>query len=118
VIRQTVARVDLQAIKSNFRAIADFLGARARIIAVVKANAYGHGAQQVALALEEAGAAMLACADIEEGIVLREASAICAACSTIASHRRSRRPGLRARFRPQRHAREPGSAATSRSIPA
>jgi alanine racemase len=73
VIRQTVARVDLQAIKSNFRAIADFLGARARIIAVVKANAYGHGAQQVALALEEAGAAMLACADIEEGIVLREA---------------------------------------------
>jgi alanine racemase len=40
---------------------------------VVKANAYGHGAAQVALALEEAGAAMLACADIEEGIVLRDA---------------------------------------------
>ena len=43
------------------------------MIAVVKANAYGHGAPQVALALEEAGAAMLACADIEEAIVLREA---------------------------------------------
>ena len=37
------------------------------IIAVVKANAYGHGAAQVGLALEAAGAAMLACADIEEG---------------------------------------------------
>jgi alanine racemase len=44
-----------------------------RLIGVVKANAYGHGATQVALALEAAGAAMLACADIEEAIVLREA---------------------------------------------
>src|SRR5215831_5681896 len=45
-----------------------------RVIAVVKANAYGHGASEVGLALERAGAAMLACADIEEGIVLRRAS--------------------------------------------
>ena len=43
------------------------------IIAVVKANAYGHGSERVALALEQAGATMLACADIEEGIVLRQA---------------------------------------------
>ena len=43
------------------------------MIAVVKANAYGHGAERVALALEQAGATMLACADIEEGIVLRRA---------------------------------------------
>ncbi len=43
------------------------------MIAVVKANAYGHGAERVALALEQAGAAMLACADIEEGVVLRRA---------------------------------------------
>ena len=40
---------------------------------MVKANAYGHGSAEVGLALEEAGAAMLACADIEEGIVLRDA---------------------------------------------
>ncbi|HTL44704.1 MAG TPA: alanine racemase [Vicinamibacterales bacterium] len=45
-----------------------------RIIAVVKANAYGHGAVPVGLALERAGAAMLACADIEEGVVLRRGS--------------------------------------------
>src|SRR4029079_721658 len=44
-----------------------------RVIAVVKANAYGHGAIDVGLTLERAGAAMLACADIEEGIVLRRA---------------------------------------------
>ena len=71
--RPTVARVDLQAIRSNFQAISTFLGGRSRVIAVVKANAYGHGASQVARALEDAGAAMLACADIEEGLALREA---------------------------------------------
>src|SRR6185503_5826478 len=43
------------------------------VIAVVKANAYGHGAGQVALALEDAGADLLACADIEEGAALRAA---------------------------------------------
>jgi alanine racemase len=73
MIRPTVARVDLQAIRSNLRTITEFLNGRAAVIAVVKANAYGHGATQVALAVEEAGAAMLACADIEEAIVLREA---------------------------------------------
>jgi alanine racemase len=76
MIRPTVARVDLAAIRSNFAAIADFLSRGTtrvpQIIAVVKANAYGHGAVQVARALEDAGAAMLACADIEEGIVLRQ----------------------------------------------
>ncbi len=81
MIRPTVARVDLRAIESNLRAIADLVSVSAsrvpdpapRIIAVVKANAYGHGAAPVGLALERAGAAMLACADIEEGIALRRA---------------------------------------------
>jgi len=99
VVRSTVAHVDLGALRNNFRAIREFVEsapggpqgpplrspgaersagpsgpARApAIIAVVKANAYGHGADRVALALEEAGATMLACADIEEGIMLRRA---------------------------------------------
>lgn len=81
MIRSTVARVDLAALKSNFAAIREFLSSGGPsseppapgIIAVVKANAYGHGAAAVALALEQAGATMLACADIEEGIVLRSA---------------------------------------------
>jgi alanine racemase len=82
MIRPTVARVDLAAIEQNLSAISAFLGAASRtpypaprVIAVVKANAYGHGAADVGLALERAGAAMLACADIEEGIVLRRAGA-------------------------------------------
>jgi alanine racemase len=89
VIRQTVARIDLGAVEANLRSISALLSARPgspaarsaprtallapRVIAVVKANAYGHGASEVGLALERAGAAMLACADIEEGIVLRRA---------------------------------------------
>jgi alanine racemase len=78
MIRPTVARVDVGAIKRNFRRIVEHL-ARERsagppgVIAVVKANAYGHGAAQVARALEDAGADLLACADIEEGAVLRAA---------------------------------------------
>ena len=78
MIRPTLARVDLGALKSNFRNIVDYLAherpERApRPIAVVKANAYGHGAAEVACALEDAGADLLACADIEEGAVLRAA---------------------------------------------
>jgi alanine racemase len=83
MIRPTVAQVDLGAIKRNFRNIAAYLssdGAAAlprrsppKLIAVVKANGYGHGAGQVARALESAGADLLACADIEEGATLRAA---------------------------------------------
>jgi alanine racemase len=78
MIRPTVARIDLDALKSNYRLIVDHLAADGAVrppgvIAVVKANAYGHGAAQVALALEDAGADLLACADIEEGAALRAA---------------------------------------------
>jgi alanine racemase len=77
MIRPTVARVDLGAVRRNFRLISEHLGAGAvrapRPIAVVKANAYGHGAPQIARALEDAGADLLACADIEEGAALRAA---------------------------------------------
>ena len=78
MIRPTVARVDLHALKSNYRHIAEHLAREqparpTRPIGVVKANAYGHGAGQVARALEDAGADLLACADIEEGAVLRDA---------------------------------------------
>lgn len=83
MVRPTRARINLHALQANFRAIAGYLrqeqerGGRAAavpgIIAVVKANAYGHGSARVGLALEQAGATMLACADIEEGVALRQA---------------------------------------------
>src|SRR5262245_61891332 len=82
MIRPTVARVDLNLLKYNYRRIVEHVSAEASrqassnppgVTAVVKANAYGHGAGQVARALEDAGADLLACADIEEGAVLRAA---------------------------------------------
>jgi alanine racemase len=77
MVRPTVARVDLRALQSNFRHIVEYLQSDPkrdmRVIAVVKANAYGHGAPQIARALEDAGADVLACADIEEGAALRNA---------------------------------------------
>jgi len=77
MIRPTVARVDLNALKTNYRYLAAHVAAdesrQTTIIAVVKANAYGHGAAQVAGALEDAGATTLACADLEEGATLRAA---------------------------------------------
>jgi alanine racemase len=77
MIRPTVARVDLRAITSNYRVILEYLQRDRmpppRVIAVIKANAYGHGANQIARALENAGANLLACADIEEGSTLRAA---------------------------------------------
>src|SRR5204863_1690059 len=77
-VRPTVARVDLGVLKANYRAIADHLARQQPsrppgVIGVVKANAYGHGAAQVGRALEDGGADLLACADIEEGAVLRAA---------------------------------------------
>ena len=78
MVRPTFARIDLEALKANYRAIRTFVAAgvpdgRPAVIAVVKANAYGHGLSAAALALEAAGATMLACADIEEGVQLRDA---------------------------------------------
>jgi alanine racemase len=76
VIRQTVARVNLEAIAANVAAIRVLLDeddTAPGIIAVVKANAYGHGAVAVAQTLERAGVELLACADLEEGIELRKA---------------------------------------------
>ena len=76
MIRPTVATVSLEAVQANLGAIRALVARAGRapdILAVVKANAYGHGAVEVGRALEAAGATSLACADIEEGVLLREA---------------------------------------------
>jgi alanine racemase len=77
-VRPTVASVDLAALAHNYRLLTEYVakpatGPAPGIIAVVKANAYGHGAARVGLTLEAAGARWLACADIEEGVLLRQA---------------------------------------------
>ena len=74
MVRPTFAHIDLDAVRANYRAVLSYVGGSGGgpgVIAVVKANGYGHGAVPVARALETAGAGMLACADIEEGVELR-----------------------------------------------
>ena len=84
MVRPTHAVVDLDGLTANYVSIGRYLSTneaiiKPRIIAVVKANAYGHGSVQVACALEQAVAdglhtpLILACADIEEGVELRQA---------------------------------------------
>jgi alanine racemase len=68
--RSTVAVVDLEAIRHNVRAVRP---ERAELMAVVKAEGYGHGAEPVAKAAVEAGATWLGVALVEEGVRLRDA---------------------------------------------
>ncbi|MEZ4496996.1 MAG: alanine racemase [Thermomicrobiales bacterium] len=70
-VRSTRALIDLGAISENIRIIRQSLSAGTNLIAVVKANAYGHGALFIARAALAAGASMLGVAAVNEGIVLR-----------------------------------------------
>ena len=65
--------VDLDAIAHNVASIRNLAGSACRVMAVVKAEAYGHGAVAVATAALEAGASWLAVARVREGLRLREA---------------------------------------------
>jgi alanine racemase len=69
----TWAEIDLDAIAFNLQAVKKHVGERVKIIAVVKANAYGHGAAPAAKAALEAGADMLAVHRAIEGVALRQA---------------------------------------------
>jgi len=71
-LRRAWVEIDLQALKRNFQRLSERV-APARILAVVKADAYGHGAVAVARALEPEGVAGFAVATAEEAIELREA---------------------------------------------
>ncbi len=69
--RKTEAHIDLDAIRSNF-ALACSLAPHSKCIAVIKANAYGHGMLHVAEAMQDVAKAF-AVATIEEALELRNA---------------------------------------------
>lgn len=71
--RPTFIHVNLQAIKNNIKRLKEMLPEHTNIMAVVKANAYGHGAIEVANTALQAGATQLAVASPEEAIQLRDA---------------------------------------------
>jgi alanine racemase len=75
--RPTRAEIDLGAVAANARAVRTVVGPAARVLGVVKADAYGHGAVPVARALEASGAcAGLAVSLVEEGLELRRGGVV------------------------------------------
>lgn len=72
-LRPTQALVHRRALQHNLTVIREALPADTRILAMVKADAYGHGAVKVATWLVEMGVSALGVATVEEGIVLRQA---------------------------------------------
>lgn len=71
--RPTWAEISLSALRHNFRIVQRHVGAPVTVCAVVKADAYGHGAPQCARALEAEGASWFAVTCTDEGIALRDA---------------------------------------------
>ncbi|NIV30758.1 MAG: alanine racemase, partial [Anaerolineae bacterium] len=71
--RPTWLEVDLEAIAHNVRRVAEIVGPAVKVLAVLKADGYGHGAVRVARTALNNGACCLGVASINEGLVLRQA---------------------------------------------
>jgi alanine racemase len=71
--RPTWLRVDLEAIASNLSRVRQIVGDDVSVMAVLKADGYGHGAIRIARTAANNGARMLGVACLSEGIVLRRA---------------------------------------------
>ncbi len=70
-MRATFAKIHVDNLYSNYKQIKAIVGG-AKVIAVIKSNAYGHGIIEVARYLQEFGVDYLAVAFVNEGILLRE----------------------------------------------
>lgn len=70
--RPTLARIDLSALRHNLSVVRQH-ARTARVLAVIKANAYGHGAARVARTLADAGVDGFALLELDAALALREA---------------------------------------------
>ena len=71
--RPTFCYIDLGALRWNFRQARKKIAAGVKILSVVKADAYGHGANRIARILEDEGSDAFGVATVEEGVQLRQA---------------------------------------------
>ena len=74
--RPTVAEIDRSALRSNFAQVRARVKEDVALMAVVKADAYGHGIAEVARVLEEEGAKSFGVATVEEGVAIRDAGVV------------------------------------------
>lgn len=72
IMHETILEININRLKSNFKYLKGKLKAKTKIIAVMKAYAYGHGDIVLGKKLEELGVHGLWVADFEEGSRLRE----------------------------------------------
>ena len=72
-LRDTEIIVDLGKIKENVKMVKDFIGPEVTLMAVIKANGYGHGCTGIAPAVMAGGADYLAVATLSEAMELRRA---------------------------------------------
>ncbi len=73
ISRRTWAEISVSRLRHNFRTVQDYVAPQATVCAVVKADAYGHGAQGCARALETEGAQWFGVTSTHEGMLLRDA---------------------------------------------
>lgn len=71
--RPTFCAIDLEALRWNFQEVRKKTGPGVKVLSIVKANAYGHGACEVSRTLDGAGSDAFGVATLEEGVELREA---------------------------------------------
>lgn len=72
-LKRTWSEIDLDNLAHNFSVIRRQVGSNAKLLGVVKADAYGHGAVRIAKKLEQLGASYLAISNIDECAELRDA---------------------------------------------
>ncbi len=70
---KSTLNISRSALQTNFRAVQSVVGDDVEVLAVVKADAYGHGAALCAPVLAEAGAKWFGVSDVEEGAIVRAA---------------------------------------------
>ncbi len=74
ILRPTIAEVDLTKLTRNLQKVRSQVGPQTQLLAILKANAYGHGAVKIGQHIEENKLAhWFGVASVEEGITLREA---------------------------------------------
>ena len=74
ILRPTIAEVDLKKLARNMRKVHEQAGPGVKVLTVLKANAYGHGAEKLGLFLQQRQLSdFFGTASVEEGMALRQA---------------------------------------------
>ncbi|HWE50436.1 MAG TPA: alanine racemase [Bryobacteraceae bacterium] len=76
-LARSYVEISLSRLAANYRAVRDAADPGSEVMAVVKANAYGHGAVEVARVVCAQGGKWLAVSSVEEGVLLRNAGIPC-----------------------------------------